>query len=132
MIAAALSRDSVSRRTYIPLAPPPSFLLLSGPRRGGGGAAWLAMIHQASSSLTGNYKTADLMPLAKDLMEEVGSPREGRFSGLKGRVEHRTLHTQGFEGVLGYPDWDDLDVRSAAISSGPGPVLNKLGINIRR
>ncbi|CAM4603056.1 unnamed protein product [Caretta caretta] len=44
-----------------------------------------------------------------------------------GRVEHRTLHTQGFEGVLGYPDWDDLDVRSAAISSGPGPVLNKLG-----
>ncbi|CAM4713912.1 unnamed protein product [Lepidochelys kempii] len=43
-----------------------------------------------------------------------------------GRVEHRTLHTKGFQGVLGYPDWDDLDVRSAAISSGPGPVLNKL------
>ncbi|CAM5160982.1 unnamed protein product [Natator depressus] len=44
-----------------------------------------------------------------------------------GRVEHRTLHTKGFQGVLGYPDWGDLDVRSAAISSGPGPVLNKLG-----
>ncbi|TFK06916.1 vesicle transport protein GOT1B [Platysternon megacephalum] len=78
------------------------------------------MIHQASSSLTGNYKTADrdLMPLAKDLMDEVGNPIEGRFSGLE--------HTPGKRITLLRVKLVKHSVKQSALCL---PERSKIGLN---